>query len=116
MKTYKIECEHDVYIDSYTEGETENVNNYTTQGEYSATGAIEAVEKHFDFLCYDFNKDYMSIDDENYSKAYYSVLCDVENSEATEGQKTKWKADKLTLYANNMTLFVYEVSPAKIDF
>jgi hypothetical protein len=56
----------------------------------------------------------MQPDEEQDGKAWYSVLCDVENSEATENQKTTWKNDKLTLYANNMTLYVYELIPAII--
>ena len=96
MKNYLIECEHNIYVDSYEQGEGENVNNFDTKGEYS------------------FEKDYMQPDEEQDGKAWYSVLCDVENSEATENQKTTWINDKLTLYANNMTLYVYELIPAII--
>ncbi len=114
MKNYLIECEHNIYVDSYEQGEGENVNNFDTKGEYKAENPTEAIEKHLSSLGYSFEKDYMQPDEEQDGKAWYSVLCDVENSEATENQKTTWINDKLTLYANNMTLYVYELIPAII--
>ena len=114
MKNYLIECEHNIYVDSYEQGEGENVNNFDTKGEYKAENPTEAIEKHLLSLGYSFNKDYIQVDEEESGKVWYSVLCDVENSEATESQKNAWKKDKLTLYANNMTLYVYELTPAII--
>lgn len=114
MKNYLIECEHNIYVDSYEQGEGENVNNFDTKGEYKAKNPTEAIEKHLLSLCYSFSKDYIQVDEEEIGKVWYSVLCDVENSEATESKKNAWKKDKLTLYANNMTLYVYELTPAII--
>jgi hypothetical protein len=117
MKTYFIECEHNIYVDNYTEGETENVNNFGTEGKYKAENPTEAIEKHLNSLGYSFNSDYMQPDEEcdEQNKVWYSVLCDVENSEADEKQKNLWKNNKLKLYANNITLYVYEVVSAKIN-
>lgn len=114
MKNYLIECEHNVYVDSYTNGETENVNNFDTKGEYKGENPVEAIEKHLSSLGYSFNKDYMQPDEEQDGKVWYSVLCDVENSKADERQINLWKSEKLELYANNMTLYVYELTPAII--
>jgi len=114
MKTYKIYCIHEIYIDDFDEGETENVNNFITDGEYKAESPVEAIELHLKSLCYDFNKDYMQKDDESENVCYYSVLCDVENSEATQNEVKQWKKGKKILYSNNMILSVYELINAKI--
>lgn len=116
MKNYFIECEHNVYLDSYTEGETTNVNNFDTKRMYQAENSIDAIQQHLKSLGYDFKKDYMQEDEEceEQNKIWYSVLCDVDNSQATERQKNLWKAEKLELYANNMTIYVYKTVPSKI--
>lgn len=114
MKNYLIECEHNIYIDSYEQGEGENVNNFDTKGEYNAENPTAAIEKHLTSLGYSFDKDYMQLDEDQDGKVWYSILCDVENSEATEKQKNIWKEEELILYANNMTLYVYELKIAKI--
>ena len=117
MKNYFIECEHNIYVDNYEQGEGENVNNFDTKGMYKAENSTDAIEQHLKSLGYNFDKDYMQIDeeDEQQNKLWYSVLCDVENSEATERQKNLWKSEELKLYANNMTIYVYKIIPSKID-
>lgn len=114
MKNYFIECEHNIYVDSYEQGEGENVNNFDTKGEYKAENPTEAIEKHLSSLGYSFEKDYMQKDDESENVCYYSVLCDVENSEATQNEVKQWKKGKKILYSNNMILSVYELINAKI--
>lgn len=114
MKNYLIECEHNIYVDSYEQGEGENVNNFDTKGEYKAENPTEAIEKHLSSLGYSFEKDYMQPDEEQDGKAWYSVLCDVENSEATQNEVKQWKKGKKILYSNNMILSVYELINAKI--
>ena len=56
----------------------------------------------------------MQKDDESENVCYYSVLCDVENSEATQNEVKQWKKGKKILYSNNMILSVYELINAKI--
>ena len=117
MKTYFITSEHNVYVDSFKNGELENVNNYDIKANVKALSPIEAIEEYFkNTLYYDFNKDYMQEDEEeeNKNKIWYSVLVDEENIQATETQKKEWKRGKKTLYANNITLFIYEVKPIKL--
>ena len=112
MKNYLIECNHYICIDSYKQGELENINNFDTKGEYVAKDPTEAIQKHLFSLGYNFNRDCMQVDKEQYGKVWYSILCDVENSEATNKEKIDWQNNKLTLYSNDITLFIYKLTPA----
>jgi hypothetical protein len=117
MRNFQIVSDHTVYVDSFKDGELENVNNYDIKANVKALSPIEAIEEYFkNTLYYDFNKDYMQEDEEekNENKVWYSVLVDEENTQATETQKKEWKRGKKTLYANYITLFVHEVVPVKI--
>ena len=89
MKKFIIECEHNIYVDSHSEGETENVNNFDTKGTYKAEEPAEAIKQHLSSLGYNFKPEFMQLDEEeeNQNKIWYSVLCDVENNEATKNQK-----------------------------
>ena len=114
MKNYIIECEHDVYINSYSQGEQEYVNYYNTKGQYEADSAIEAIEKHINSLGYEFEQKNSEFDEEEANKLFFSKLVDSENNEATDEQIKLWQKDELKLFYNNVTLFVYELIPAKI--
>ena len=116
MKTFLIECEHNIYIDSYEQGKGENVNNFNTKGTFKAENATEAIGKHIAGLGYYFDPEYMQVDEEDgrENKVWYSVLVDAENSEASERQITNWRKNKLILYSVNLTVYVYEIIPSKI--
>lgn len=114
MKTFILNCHHSIEVDSYQNGELENVNNFDTNGQYKTETPIEAIEKHFYSLGYNFDKNYIDTDEEEENKIFYSVLCDEENDEATESQIELWKKDEKILYSNNMIIYVYELVSAKI--
>lgn len=84
MKPYIIECVHDVYIDSFSEGQKEHINYYDTKGKYEADSAINAIEKHLSFLGYQFEKKNSEVDEDEPNKLFFSILADVDNNEATE--------------------------------
>jgi hypothetical protein len=65
MKNYFIECEHNIYVDNYEQGEEENINNFDTKGMYKAENSTDAIEQHLKSLGYNFDKDYMQIDEED---------------------------------------------------
>ena len=120
MKTYFIESTHDVYIDNYTEGETTNVNFYHIKQNVKAENPREAIKKFFEeILYYKFNFENAIIsneEDENepINRLEYGVLVDEENSEASPYDVELWKENKLTLYANNISIYIYELQPIKI--
>ncbi len=109
-KQFLIKSTHDVYIDSFNNGELNMVNNYYLESVIFAENYKKAIEKYFsDFLYYEFNFENSQIcDDGNY--LYYCVLCDVENSEATKKDVELWKKEKLTLYSNNISLECNEIT------
>ena len=110
MKTFKMQSAHDIYIDDYEQGELDRVNGYTVTNEVEANDVWEAIEKYFETtLYYDFKKDNASKSDEVENELHYSVLVDVENLEANEGQIEKWKQGKKKLYSNNITITVYKI-------
>lgn len=116
MKTFLIECEHNIYIDSYEQGEGENVNNFNTKGTFKAENATEAIGKHLASLGYSFDTEHMQVDEEEgqENKVWYSVQVDAEDSEVSESQINNWRKNKLILYSVNLTIYVYEIIPSKI--
>ena len=121
MKTYFIESVHDICIDSYSEGEKENVNFYDIKQNVKAENPRQAIEKYFETeLFFSFNLKYAYIvheeegEEEPQNKLFYSVLVEEENNEATEKDIEKWKQNKKTLYANNITIYIHELQPVRI--
>lgn len=113
MKTFKIESEHDVYIDSFTEGEGDAVNSYNISEEIKANNVKEAIEKYFDsVLCYAFDFSFAGTYE---GRLEYSTLVDEDNSEASENQIELWKKDDVTLYANNISIVAYELVSINLD-
>jgi hypothetical protein len=120
MKKFIISSTHEIFKDSYTEGETDYVNSYSLKSEINSETTREAIQKYFeDELYYKFNFDYARINHEELNNEpkntlHYSVLVDNENSEASEAEIELWKKDKLDLYSNNIFLTIHELTKATI--
>lgn len=115
MKTYYIKSTHDVYVDSYTDGELENVNFYQQKNTVNAKDAKQAIQKYFEnTLYYSFEFEYAQIDDDYKNILHYSNLVDTENSEASKGEIELWKEGKYKLYSNNTTLEICELTEIEI--
>ncbi len=103
-KKFFIETLHSVYVDSFEDGEQENVNYYKLNGFISAGTTKQAIEKYFEnVLFYNFKFEDCDIYD---GFLNYSVLVDVENSEATKSDIELWKKGEKTLYSNNISLSI----------
>ena len=112
MKKFKVITNHDVYVDSYEQGEGESVNMYTQESEQESETIIGAVKKHYEnVLCFDEFKDELAQFEEGETTLYYSNLVDQDNYEATTKQIDKWKKNKIKLYSNNITFEVFELIP-----
>lgn len=112
MKKYRITSVHDVFVDSFKDGELNEVNSYFLEHFIDANNFIDAIKKYFkDFLCYDFDLKYCGKDNVD---LFYNVLVDSENIQATENEKILWKNGKMILYSNNITLQCFELK--KINF
>jgi hypothetical protein len=115
MKDYKIYSAHDIYIDSYENGELENVNHFTMGSEIKATNPKEAIKEYFEtILCYDFNINDAIISENDKNILYYSNLVDNDHMQASKNEIEKWKKNQIKLYSNNTTLFIYELKEVEI--
>lgn len=122
MRTYIIESEHDIYIDSYEDGEGEQVSSYTLKSEVRAETPKEAIEKYFDaVLCLSFDFEKAAIahkEDENEpkNKLWYSSLVDDDNVEASPKEIIEWQEGKMMLYTNNITLYIHQLTEVELYF
>lgn len=116
MKKFIISSEHNVYVDTYKEGEMELVSGYSINNTIiEAENAREAIQKYFEnTLHFSFNFDFACIDNEeqiNETKntLNYSNLVDSENREASEKEIELWKKNELRLYSCNTFLTINEI-------
>jgi hypothetical protein len=113
-KSYKIVSYHNIFIDSFNDGEGKNVNNYTLKRELKAETTRQAIEKYFSgCLFYEFDFMNSSIDEET-KILHCSFLVNENNEEATKENKKLWKAGALELYANNVQIEVFELTQCEI--
>lgn len=107
MRTFHITSIHDVYKDSYKEGEQEAITSYILDEIVEAQTILEAIEIYFkDNLGYSFDKDLSNIKN---NILHYSVLVDADSIEVNDEQKELWKKELIDLYTDNITITVKEV-------
>ena len=112
MKQFMIIASHDMYEDSYSDGEGRFVDSYTREPQIvKAPTAQEAVAMFVqsyigDILLQDINFEF--------EDAYVSRLIDRDGSDATASEIEKWKENKMDLYSDNVTMKVYEIN--KVTF
>lgn len=122
MKTYKINTEHIIYVDSYEEGELNQVNAYSLDKEVKADSPKQAIEKYYeDFLYYSFSwggalLPHEEEETEEKNTLHYSVLVDEENCEASETEVNEWKQEEKVLYSNNIFLTIHELKEVEIIY
>lgn len=115
-KEFYIKALVDVYEDSYSDGELNQVNYYEESSYLKALNINEAIKRFFnDKLCFDVDLDALEFDELN-ECFVYSVLCDVDNYEVNEkdNEYKDWKKGKINLYTNNISLYIYELNLIKI--
>ena len=113
MNKYTVLSSHDVYEDSYTEGEGTWVKGYDLGMKVSAKDPMEAVAKFYDKqLGKEFDPTIVNIED---GGIYDSFLVDVENLEATENQIEKWKRGEIMLYANSFRVIVQSIEVLDLE-
>lgn len=111
-KEFYIKALVDVYEDSYTDGELDWVNSYKRDSILKASNTNEAIKEFFNNGLY-FKVDLKNLDyDVDNNCFYYSVLCDNDNNEVNKDDNIykKWLDDKLNLYSNNISLYIYELN------
>lgn len=115
MKKFKIECLHEVFEDSYENGEGDYVNSYETDAVIKAETWQDAVKDFYEnTLYYNFDIDSIDINDDGES-FFESCIVDAENTEPSEYQLERWKNGDMILYTNRMTVYVYEIVAVTLD-
>ena len=113
MNKYFIESFHEIFIDSYEQGELEQVNYFKCEKIIQADSPINALRKYYEQeTARDFSIKNIDIDDE---LIYDSFLVDVDNYIATEKQIQKWKNNEIQLYSENVTFHIYKLETVKIN-
>jgi hypothetical protein len=106
MEKFIVSSSHEVYKDSFENGETDFVNAYGLSSVIVAETWQEAVKEYFEKeLYYTFDLESSDIDEE-FNVLQYSVLVDEDNSQLSEYQLGLWRKDNIRGYANNITLKV----------
>ncbi len=116
MKNFKITSMHSVYIDSYEQGELESVNNYDMKETVKAETVKDAIIKYVEnSLFYSFDYDSAEIDEES-NLIHWSNLVNVDNEEVTSKDAiySQWKKGKATLYNNQYSMSVEELTTVKL--
>lgn len=115
MRNFQIVSNHTIYVDSFNEGEQEQVNYYELSANIKAETPQKAIEQYFGKnLYYHFNIKDSSIDDEKENVLYYSTLVDGDNSEAFENCIELWKEGQKKLFSNQIRIEIQELKPVKI--
>lgn len=112
MKQFIVYASHDIYEDSYTEGELGHVQSYDSQYQIvKAATAEEAVGMFVKSHIGNVELEDISFEFDN---AFTSVLESKDGYQASASEIEMWKAGKCTLYSNNVSMRVYEMT--KISF
>lgn len=114
-KQFKVTTYHEVYIDSYENGEGKQVNFYTINSEVKAETPREAIENHFNNVIYLPFKFEEAEVNEDKTIMFWSCLVDEDNGHAQLSQIEKWKKGEKELYSNNIDIMVSEITPVKFD-
>ncbi len=107
-KTYVVSSYHNVYENSYTDGEQDWVNEFEIEMKvFDAKDPIEAVAIFYDKqLGREFDASMVDVED---GGIYDSFLVDEENLQATESEIERWKKGEKRLYENNFRVVVQEL-------
>lgn len=115
MKTFLIKSSHDIFVDSYSEGEGNYVNGYNLELRVKSENLKTAIENYFsNQLFYEFSWDRCYIEGDHLE---WDVLVDSENIEikGTDKEFDQWKRGEITLYNNRIYLTAFELVEIDIE-
>ena len=116
MKQFYFNINATIYIDSYKEGQGDQVNSWQNQELIKAETIDSAIEKLFETkLYFSYKKEFAQVNDCNDSInniLEYSNSVDNDNSEVLESDKKfqDWKAGKIILYACDLSIEIFELN------
>jgi len=112
---YLVESYHEIYQDSFTQGELDLYSNYTQESTTTADTPLEAVEKYIsDCLSYTYNKEYLFLD-KSTNTIHYDVLVDKDMCSLSDSEFELWKKDKFTAYNNRIQIYLSEIKEVNIS-
>lgn len=115
MRKFKVTTSHTIYVDSYEQGEKNQVNYYTMESIQKTETVREAIENHFNNTVYlPFNFDKADTNEEK-DAIFWSNLVDENNAEPSQYDIEEWKKGEKELYSNNTTIFIDEIISLKFD-
>jgi hypothetical protein len=107
---YFIKSSHDIFEDSYENGEGKQVNSYRMEAEILAGSPAEALEKYSSkILGFDLDSENLDIDEET-GLFWANILVDKDNMQASIEQVEKWKKDEIALYSDFFNFRIYELT------
>lgn len=107
MKQFIVKSNHDVYVDSFSDGEGEYIQSYTLDGQINCEDSKEAIFKYFESIGYNLDFANCEVSEDGYLQT--SCLVNRNNEQPTNKEVELWKEDKHYLFVNHITLTVYEL-------
>lgn len=111
-KEFRVVSNHEVYEDSYENGELQYVNGYTLDGIYKVDSWQQAVEKHF-------NENGLSIDIKDCeiedNILYTSCMVNFDGVQPFDNEIQDFKKGLINLYSDNITVTVQELVDVKLN-
>ena len=112
MNRYRINSVHTVYEDSYTEGEGAFVNEWDQNRTISAENVQDAIKEYYKKeLCMEYKPENTEADE---NRLYDSRMLDKDSYTPSEAQIAEWKEGDLTLYVENITLYINKLEPVDL--
>lgn len=109
LQKYYIQSSHEIFEDSYLNGEGKNINFFNNEAQILASSPIQALEKYSSkILGYELDSE--NLDQENTGIFYAYFLVDKENFQASIEDVEKWKKNEIMLYSDNITFEIFELN------
>lgn len=110
QQNYLIKSSHDIFEDSYTNGEGKQVNSYQMEAQILAGSPAEALEKYSSkILGFDLDSQNLDIDEET-GLFWANFLVDKDNMQASIEDVEKWKKDEIKLYSDFFNFRIYQLT------
>lgn len=113
MNTFRITSSHDVWEDSFSEGEMNHVNSWTQEAIIKSDTLLDAIKQYYaKQLFMDFNMDRVCIDMDTIDD---SRLINEDNQVPSEHERDEWEASKKLLYSENICIRVQKLEDVNLE-
>lgn len=109
LQKYFIQSSHDIFEDSYENGEGKNINFYKNEALILAASPIQALERYVSRIL-GYELDAEDIDHENTGIFYANFLVDKDCYPASIEDVEKWKKGEIMLYSDVINFEIFELT------